>query len=103
MNFSVEGEVDGNANGSAGGPYVISAYPLLNFYIGLGLAMSSSLFIGSSFIIKKKALIKLAQADCTQRASDGGFGYLREWLWWLGVLTSKVFFIVTKLTVVPVF
>lgn len=32
---------------------------LTQFYIGLGLAVSSSLFIGSSFIIKKKALIKV--------------------------------------------
>lgn len=62
---------------------------LLDFYIGLGLAVSSSLFIGSSFIIKKKALIKLAQSvDCSQRASEGGYGYLKEWLWWLGVITS---------------
>lgn len=30
-----------------------------DFYIGLALAVSSSLFIGSSFIIKKKALIKV--------------------------------------------
>uniref|UniRef100_F1L378 Magnesium transporter NIPA2 n=2 Tax=Ascaris suum TaxID=6253 RepID=F1L378_ASCSU len=61
---------------------------LLDFYIGLGLAVSSSLFIGSSFIIKKKALIKLAQSvDCSQRASEGGYGYLKEWLWWLGVIT----------------
>uniref|UniRef100_A0A0N5ABT7 Magnesium transporter NIPA2 n=1 Tax=Syphacia muris TaxID=451379 RepID=A0A0N5ABT7_9BILA len=61
---------------------------MLDFYIGLGLAVSSSLFIGSSFIIKKKALIKLAQSsDCSQRASEGGFGYLKEWVWWLGVIT----------------
>jgi hypothetical protein len=41
---------------------------MLDFYIGLGLAVSSSLFIGSSFIVKKKALIKLAKADCGNRA-----------------------------------
>ena len=67
----------------------VTGTSLLDFYIGLGLAVSSSLFIGSSFIIKKKALIKLAQnADCSQRASEGGFGYLKEWIWWLGVITS---------------
>lgn len=57
---------------------------LSDFYIGLGLAISSSLFIGSSFIIKKKALIKLAtngSTDYAQRASEGGYGYLKEWLW----------------------
>ncbi|GFY31501.1 hypothetical protein TNCV_4693451 [Trichonephila clavipes] len=30
-----------------------------NFYIGLGLAVSSSLFIGSSFVIKKKGLLRI--------------------------------------------
>lgn len=66
---------------------------LMDFYIGLGLAVFSSIFIGSSFIIKKKALIKLANAtNYGQRASEGGYGYLREWLWWMGVITSLVFF-----------
>jgi hypothetical protein len=46
---------------------------LADFYIGLGLAVSSSVFIGSSFIIKKKALIKLASTyNSNQRASEGG-------------------------------
>lgn len=63
---------------------------LVDFYIGLGLAVSSSVFIGSSFIIKKKALIKLANTtDVSKRASEGGYGYLKEWLWWMGVITSK--------------
>lgn len=59
------------------------------FYIGLGLAISSSVFIGSSFIIKKKALIKLNRIGGL-RASAGGFGYLKEWIWWAGLITSKV-------------
>uniref|UniRef100_A0AC35TYY0 Magnesium transporter NIPA2 n=1 Tax=Rhabditophanes sp. KR3021 TaxID=114890 RepID=A0AC35TYY0_9BILA len=65
---------------------------MLDFYIGLGLAISSSLFIGSSFIIKKKALKKLADTnkDRTQRASEGGYGYLKEWMWWMGVITMAV-------------
>lgn len=78
------------------------------FYIGLVLAVkyddwvvgpknnnfrirqqvSSSIFIGSSFIIKKKALIKLNRIGGL-RASAGGFGYLKEWIWWAGLLTSK--------------
>lgn len=65
---------------------------MVDFYIGLGLAVSSSIFIGSSFIIKKKALIKLANTtDVTKRASEGGYGYLKEWLWWMGVITSIIF------------
>ncbi|KAM3723736.1 Magnesium transporter NIPA2 [Dirofilaria immitis] len=88
MNFLTRSEIDGNATASADySNFLVSSYSLLDFYIGLGLAISSSLFIGSSFIIKKKALIKLAQVDCIQRASEGGFSYLREWLWWFGVLT----------------
>lgn len=57
------------------------------FYIGLGLAISSSVFIGSSFIIKKKGLIRLSRIG--KRASAGGFGYLKDIVWWFGLLTSK--------------
>ncbi|KAL3628304.1 hypothetical protein CASFOL_027350 [Castilleja foliolosa] len=52
---------------------------------GLVLAISSSVFIGSSFIIKKKGL-KKAGASGT-RASDGGFSYLKEPFWWAGMLS----------------
>lgn len=70
----------------------IETISLVDFYIGLGLAVSSSIFIGTSFIIKKKALIKLADnLSFSQRASEGGYGYLKEWLWWMGVITSKFF------------
>lgn len=63
-------------------------YNKTEFYIGLALAISSSFFIGSSFIIKKKALIQLNRTG-NLRASAGGFGYLRQWLWWAGLVTSK--------------
>lgn len=33
----------------------------LDFYIGLSLAVSSSAFIGASFILKKKGLLRLAR------------------------------------------
>ena len=59
-----------------------------HFTIGLSLAISSSVFIGSSFIIKKVALKKL-QASGNVRASAGGFAYLKQWLWWLGLITSR--------------
>ncbi|KAK4359013.1 hypothetical protein RND71_021242 [Anisodus tanguticus] len=55
---------------------------------GFGLAVVSSAFIGSSFIIKKKGLQK-AGASGT-RASSGGYGYLREPLWWIGMVTMIV-------------
>lgn len=75
---------------STAGPIDTTHYASTQFYIGLSLAVSSSLFIGSSFIIKKKALIKLAGGDSSQRASEGGYGYLKEWLWWMGVITMGI-------------
>lgn len=61
-------------------------YGQTDFYIGVGLAISSCFFIGSSFIIKKKALIRLSRHG-EVRAAAGGFGYLKEWIWWAGLLT----------------
>ena len=58
----------------------------LSFFLGLSLAISSCLFIGASFIIKKLALIRLARKGL--RAASGGYGYLKDWLWWSGLITS---------------
>ncbi|NWZ75701.1 NIPA3 protein, partial [Poecile atricapillus] len=57
-----------------------------HLYIGLALAIGSSIFIGSSFILKKKGLLKLADRGVT-RAGQGGYSYLKEWLWWAGLLS----------------
>nr|CAB3264331.1 magnesium transporter NIPA2 [Phallusia mammillata] len=59
------------------------------FYIGLGLAISSSIFIGGSFILKKKGLLRLA-AKGTTRAGEGGHAYLKEWMWWAGLISMGV-------------
>ncbi|XP_050520979.1 magnesium transporter NIPA2 isoform X2 [Daktulosphaira vitifoliae] len=64
-------------------------FNMTDYYIGLGLALSSSGFIGASFIIKKKALIQLSLGT-GRRAANGGYGYLRNWLWWLGLSTMAV-------------
>ncbi|XP_030428608.1 magnesium transporter NIPA4 isoform X1 [Gopherus evgoodei] len=56
------------------------------FYIGLALAIFSSFLIGSSIILKKKGLLRLVDKGST-RAGDGGHGYLKDWLWWAGLLT----------------
>ncbi|KAG6941252.1 NIPA like domain containing 4, partial [Chelydra serpentina] len=56
------------------------------FYIGLALAIFSSFLIGSSVILKKKGLLRLVDKGGT-RAGDGGHGYLKDWLWWAGLLT----------------
>ncbi|PON75789.1 Magnesium transporter NIPA [Parasponia andersonii] len=56
---------------------------------GFILALLSSGFIGASFIIKKKGLRKAATASGL-RAGYGGYAYLLEPLWWLGLITMIV-------------
>ncbi|CAN6444974.1 unnamed protein product [Victoria cruziana] len=55
---------------------------------GLVLALSSSFFIGASFIIKKKGLKKAGASGV--RAGSGGYSYLYEPLWWAGMITMIV-------------
>lgn len=61
---------------------------LTSFLIGLLLAVSSCLFIGVSFIFKKVGLIRLSNRGL--RAGRGGFGYLKDWVWWMGLIFSKL-------------
>ncbi|XP_040825541.1 magnesium transporter NIPA2 isoform X2 [Ochotona curzoniae] len=42
-----------------------------DFYIGLGLAVSSSIFIGGSFILKKKGLLRLARKGSMRAVGAG--------------------------------
>jgi len=60
-----------------------------DYYKGLALALSSSLFIGVSFIIKKKGLLNVARRSSV-RAGKGGYAYLREWMWWAGMLSMVI-------------
>ncbi|KAI9203943.1 magnesium transporter [Polychytrium aggregatum] len=55
-------------------------------YVGLALALSSGLLIGSSFIITKKGLIQSAQQSggATHLESHS---YLKNGLWWAGLMT----------------
>ncbi|XP_020690908.1 probable magnesium transporter NIPA5 [Dendrobium catenatum] len=55
---------------------------------GFVLALSSSFFIGTSFIVKKKGLKKAGTYGV--RAALGGFSYLQEPLWWVGMITMIV-------------
>ncbi|CAD5163585.1 unnamed protein product [Musa acuminata subsp. malaccensis] len=55
---------------------------------GLVLALSSSSFIGASFIVKKKGLKKAGASGV--RAGAGGYSYLYEPLWWAGMITMIV-------------
>ncbi|CAI5480955.1 unnamed protein product [Closterium sp. Yama58-4] len=52
---------------------------------GLVLAVTSSVFIGGSFIVKKKALRMSAVSGI--RAGMGGHSYLKEPLWWVGMIS----------------
>ena len=51
--------------------------PSRDFYTGLGLAMSSSIFIGTSFILTKKGLQQIAvrASKYTETAMYIGFNY----------------------------
>ncbi|KAI1101524.1 DUF803-domain-containing protein [Jackrogersella minutella] len=53
-------------------------------YIGLALAISSSLAIGTSFVITKKGLL---QVEEKHGFSGEGFVYLKNPLWWAGMVT----------------
>jgi len=59
----------------------------VSFWTGVGLAVLSSIFIGASFIIKKRALLRLSKQG--RRANLGSHGYLKDVLWWAGLLSSK--------------
>ncbi|XP_042374379.1 probable magnesium transporter NIPA6 [Zingiber officinale] len=52
---------------------------------GFILALVSSAFIGSSFILKKKGLKRAGKSGV--RAGVGGYTYLLEPLWWIGMIT----------------
>lgn len=62
----------------------------LQFVIGLSLAVGSFLFIGTSFVVKKKSLIRSEQSDTGVSDEDGDTGYLTDWLWWLGLILMTV-------------
>lgn len=53
-------------------------------YIGLGLAISSALAIGTSFVITKKGLI---QSEERHGFEGDGYVYLKNPLWWAGIAT----------------
>ncbi|PUU83701.1 magnesium transporter NIPA-domain-containing protein [Tuber borchii] len=53
-------------------------------YIGLALAITSSMAIGTSFILTKKGLIETAD----RHGFEGeGFKYLKNPIWWAGMIT----------------
>ncbi|KAI7684967.1 hypothetical protein SSS_03997 [Sarcoptes scabiei] len=61
---------------------------LISILIGITLAILSCIFIGISFILKKVGLIRLSNRGL--RAGRGGYGYLTDWVWWLGLLLMGI-------------
>ncbi|KAI0477967.1 magnesium transporter NIPA-domain-containing protein [Xylaria cf. heliscus] len=51
--------------------------------IGIGLAVGSGLFIGTSFVLKKVGLLKANEKY--QQAAGEGYGYLKNAFWWGGM------------------
>lgn len=52
--------------------------------IGIGLAVGSGLFIGTSFVLKKVGLLK-ANEKYSEVAGEG-YGYLKNAFWWTGMI-----------------
>ena len=53
-------------------------------YIGLGLAVGSGLFIGSSFVFKKKGLLAAQRKYNTTPGES--HAYLKSAMWWTGMI-----------------
>lgn len=52
--------------------------------IGIGLAMGSGVFIGTSFVLKKVGLLKANEKY--QEVAGEGYGYLKNAFWWTGMI-----------------
>lgn len=57
-------------------------------YVGLMLAVSSSLMIGISFVITKKGLIDSTSRHSGQGSASDQYLFLKNPIWLLGMLTS---------------
>lgn len=60
-----------------------SEKPAVYKVVGIILALSSGLFIGISFVVKKKGLLS-ANEKYSEEAGEG-YGYLKNWMWWTGM------------------
>lgn len=56
-------------------------------YIGLALAVSSSVAIGTSFIITKKGLNDAANKSTYGQSASESLSYLKNPIWWAGITT----------------
>ncbi|KAK9460345.1 magnesium transporter NIPA-domain-containing protein [Lipomyces oligophaga] len=65
----------------------MSAIEIEDKYIGLGLAITGSLAIGTSFIITKKGLV---DASNKHGFEGDGYQYLKNPIWWAGMITMVI-------------
>jgi len=54
--------------------------------VGVALAVSSGVFIGVSFVLKKKGLLAANLKD--GKEAGEGYGYLKNAWWWSGMILS---------------
>ncbi|GAA5853521.1 hypothetical protein JCM9279_001300 [Rhodotorula babjevae] len=81
--------MDADTTAAAQAGDYVSTFDPNDKYIGLALAVSSSVAIGTSFIITKKGLI--SAADAHDGFASSSYSYLRNSLWWAGMLTIANF------------
>lgn len=74
---------DTASNSTSGNNSSTESRPPVYHVVGIILAISSGLFIGSSFVIKKTGLLK-ANAKYNEEAGEG-YGYLKNAWWWAGM------------------
>jgi len=59
-------------------------------YIGLALAVSSSVAIGTSFIITKKGLNDAAERNSAYVNASDDYSYFKNPIWWAGIITMVI-------------
>ncbi|KAF9935454.1 hypothetical protein FBU30_000052 [Linnemannia zychae] len=69
---------------SAPGSSEANPPPTYYKFIGMALAVSSGIFIGSSFVLKKKGLLR------SSAIAGEGHAYLKSKLWWTGMIMMIV-------------
>lgn len=72
-----------NSTSSANSSSSSNSRPPVYKAIGISLAISSGVFIGTSFVLKKTGLLK-ANVKYNEEAGEG-YGYLKNAYWWTGM------------------
>ncbi|KAJ1566384.1 hypothetical protein HK405_010050 [Cladochytrium tenue] len=74
-----------NATASAGAAAAIGdSTPAWHKVVGVTLATVSALFIGASYVLKKRGLLDANVAE--NKRPGEGYGYLKNSLWWTGMI-----------------